>query len=328
MPSDDKASFDDVTLRVAGLAPTTDHEKLTAQLGSDLMASAEVEVLATSQPTELAANTPAADGTTDPKEAGGKESADKSKNDKTKPAKSGLASSGKPAVGKQTGKGGTGLAGNGRGGVGDGTGGGRTGYGSYGLDGSYGTVGRGIARGGHNIGVGHSTYSGYRPGDTVIHTGTDTDVVHGDTTHTGTVGTGVVGTGTVRTGTIDTTNGTTVVAPGTVVGDRAEVIDVKPDVSLAVQEVRLLELQPVGITRSSFASSFKITVTDTGDYRIIDVKGNPLNDWTRIDGGATVTLNVLAIPRTVNDEYELYVERKIGLSVKRFQMPFKLRADK
>ena len=43
---------------------------------------------------------------------------------------------------------------------------------------------------------------------------------------------------------------------------------------------------------------------------------------------ATARLNCIAVPRTVNDEYELFVERKIGDVSKRYQFPFKLRADK
>ena len=70
---------------------------------------------------------------------------------------------------------------------------------------------------------------------------------------------------------------------------RSNALDVKPDVNLAVQEVKLVSLRVSGITRNSFGSAFEIMVTDTGDYRLIDAKGNPLSDWVRIHGGDTVT---------------------------------------
>jgi hypothetical protein len=304
-PSPDKASFDIVTLRVAGLAPTKEREKLTAQLGTDLTASADVEVSPGTLLTDLAAMPPetaivgndpiAREGTSAGKTVVHEESG------------------GTVIGGKKIGTTGSGVLGNevvGHGGVGNGavtTGNGAV---TTGTGNGIITAGNGIVTAGNGV---------VTTGNRVITSGSR--VV---TTGNGVVVSGPVGTDVVVGGT-----GVTAVGPGVVVAAPGEVVGERPAVvSLAVQEVKLLGLRVQNLALGSFQSALEIAVSDKGSYRVVDAKGEPLCDWVNLGANATATLNCLAVPRTITDEYELFIERKIGDISKRYQFPFKIRADK
>lgn len=273
-PSPEIARFDDMALRVEGLAPTKEREKLTVHLGSDLSANAEVEVLPGALPSDLPIKPPAtaiADSSKPHKDNKDKDNENKS-------------STGKVASNKGsnsgTDKGGGGGIGNGAGTAGPG-----------GKD-TTGTGAGGIGKG------------GIAP-------------------------VGRVGVGTTGPGVGAGNNGGTGVGAGAAVGVPVDVVDVKtPEASLAVQEVKLLGLRISNLARNNFRPELVIAVSDAGYYRVVDSNGEALCDWVLLEANAKTTLKCLAVPRTINNEYDLYVERKIGDFTKRYQFPFKLRADK
>ncbi len=103
-----------------------------------------------------------------------------------------------------------------------------------------------------------------------------------------------------------------------VLGDRFE----------AVQDVKLVGVEFNDVSAKDFAAALRLAVRESGEYRISDAQGKPLSDWQKLDAGATALLPAGKIARVADDEYELFVERKIGGQTRRFQIPFRLKAEK
>jgi hypothetical protein len=99
----------------------------------------------------------------------------------------------------------------------------------------------------------------------------------------------------------------------------------RPDNSVdAVREVRVSDVRPKHLSAEGFHAELQLDLRLTGDYRLTDAAGKSLSDWQTVSGGTTATLTSVRLPRSADDEYELYVERKIGDQVRRFQVPFTL----
>ena len=82
------------------------------------------------------------------------------------------------------------------------------------------------------------------------------------------------------------------------------------------------------VSAKDFAAGLRVAVRERGEYRISDGRGKALSDWQKLDAGATALLPAGKISRAPDDEYELFVERKIGGQTRRFQIPFRLKAEK
>ena len=96
----------------------------------------------------------------------------------------------------------------------------------------------------------------------------------------------------------------------------------------AVQDVRLVGVEFTDVAVKDFAPTLRVAVREAGEYRISDGQGKALGEWQKLDAGSTAVLSAGKIARTPDDEYELFVERKIGTQTKRFQIPFRLKAEK
>jgi hypothetical protein len=95
-----------------------------------------------------------------------------------------------------------------------------------------------------------------------------------------------------------------------------------------VRDLKLLDVTSANVSASQFDAEMRVYLREPGEYRLTDESGNPLSDWTAFPADATPTMIAAGIPRNADDDYELYVERRIGDRVRKFQMPFKLEAER
>lgn len=91
-----------------------------------------------------------------------------------------------------------------------------------------------------------------------------------------------------------------------------------------VQEVRLVSFEPQNLTPMSFNASLTLELREEAEYRITNSDGEPLNDWQKLGPNAIASMATAKISRTPDNEYELFIERRIGDSVRRYQLPFTL----
>jgi hypothetical protein len=95
----------------------------------------------------------------------------------------------------------------------------------------------------------------------------------------------------------------------------------------AVQDVRLVNVDSINLTAADFNAQLVLLLRRQAEYRLSDQQGNSLSDWNMYGPDATVTIVSAKIARTADDEYEIYVDRKIDEIIKRFQITFKLEAE-
>lgn len=96
------------------------------------------------------------------------------------------------------------------------------------------------------------------------------------------------------------------------------------ETGILVQEVRLVSFSPENLTKTDFNASLTLELREAADYRVTNAAGDALNDWQPLGPSAVVSLSTSKIPRTTSDEYELFIERRIGDNIRRYQLPFRL----
>ena len=96
------------------------------------------------------------------------------------------------------------------------------------------------------------------------------------------------------------------------------------ETGVLVQEVRLISFSPENLTPTDFNASLTLELRESADYRVTNASGEALNDWQPLGPNAVVSLVTSKIPRTTGDEYELFIERRIGDNIRRYQLPFRL----
>lgn len=95
-----------------------------------------------------------------------------------------------------------------------------------------------------------------------------------------------------------------------------------------VRDFRLLDVLSTNVTPEAFDADLRMYLRQPGEYRLTDAAGTALSDWTVYPQNATPLISLSGVPRTADDDYEWYVERRIGESVRRFQVPFKLEPER
>ncbi len=95
-----------------------------------------------------------------------------------------------------------------------------------------------------------------------------------------------------------------------------------------VRDFRLLDVLSTNVTPDAFDADLRMYLRQPGEYRLTDASGTPLSDWSVYPQDATPLISLSGVPRTADDDYEWYVERRIGDSVRRFQVPFKLEPER
>jgi len=95
-----------------------------------------------------------------------------------------------------------------------------------------------------------------------------------------------------------------------------------------VRDFRLLDVLSTNVTPQAFDADLRMYLRLPGEYRLTDAAGSPLSEWAAYPQDATPLMSLSGIARNADDDYELYVERRIGDQIKRFQVPFKLEPER
>jgi hypothetical protein len=92
-----------------------------------------------------------------------------------------------------------------------------------------------------------------------------------------------------------------------------------------VQDVRLVDdPRSENVTASDFNAVLSLALRYAGDYRVTTAEGEPLTDWAELGPSPLSTITTGKINRNDTDKYEVFVERKIGDELDRFQIKFNL----
>lgn len=110
------------------------------------------------------------------------------------------------------------------------------------------------------------------------------------------------------------------------IGDRT--VDVSSDDALVVRDVRLLGVHISEITPKDFRAEFELDLAQKGQYRLVDDDHQSLSEWTELGPSSNARLTAQSMPRTGDDEYDPFVERKIDGKSRYFQLPFALKLQK
>lgn len=94
-----------------------------------------------------------------------------------------------------------------------------------------------------------------------------------------------------------------------------------------VQEVKLHRVAPENITKENFNASLDLDLREAAEYRVTNAQGDGLTDWQELGPTPLTTMTTAKIPRNASDRYELFIERKIGDNVDRYQLKFTLTPD-
>ena len=100
-------------------------------------------------------------------------------------------------------------------------------------------------------------------------------------------------------------------------------------VALPSVPVALRDWRPRNQTEQAFVAELHLAVSESAQYRVIDAAGAALSDWQTFGPGAATIVTNRPIPRSIDNEYELIVERKKpDSSVKQFRVPFALKSSR
>ncbi len=89
-------------------------------------------------------------------------------------------------------------------------------------------------------------------------------------------------------------------------------------------DFKLLDVESTNLTADSFNAQLRVYLRLAGDYRLTDVAGTPLSDWSVHPNDATPLVITPDLARNAADSYELWMERRIGDAIEKFQMKFGL----
>ncbi len=93
------------------------------------------------------------------------------------------------------------------------------------------------------------------------------------------------------------------------------------------QDVSLVDVQPRNLTPTDYNAEMQLQVLEEGEYRITDATGTALSDWQLIPSRSVAAISTSKIARTTGDDYELFIERRTGEAVRKFQLTFKLKLE-
>lgn len=92
----------------------------------------------------------------------------------------------------------------------------------------------------------------------------------------------------------------------------------------AVPDFKQIDVAAKNLSAERFDAELRLYLRQPGDYRLVDAAGTVLCDWASFPADATPLMVTTGIPRTAEDEYDLYVERRIDDKTRKFQVQFSL----
>jgi hypothetical protein len=94
----------------------------------------------------------------------------------------------------------------------------------------------------------------------------------------------------------------------------------------AVPDFKQIDVAARNVSAESFDAELRLYLRQPGDYRLVDAAGTVLCDWSPFPSDATPLMVATNIPRSVEDEYDLYIERRTDDRIRKFQVQFSLAA--
>ena len=94
----------------------------------------------------------------------------------------------------------------------------------------------------------------------------------------------------------------------------------------AVPDFKQIDVAAKNVSPQTFDAELRLYLRQAGDYRLTDAAGAVLSDWAPFPSDATPLMVATNIPRTAEDEYDLYVERRTDDRLRKFQVQFSLAA--
>ena len=92
----------------------------------------------------------------------------------------------------------------------------------------------------------------------------------------------------------------------------------------AVPDFKQIDVAAKNVSAQNFDAELRVYLRQPGDYRLTDAAGTVLCDWAPFTSDATPLFVATGIPRTADDEYDLYVERRVDDKIRKFQVQFSL----
>ncbi len=92
----------------------------------------------------------------------------------------------------------------------------------------------------------------------------------------------------------------------------------------AVPDFKQIDVAAKNVSAEKFDAELRLYLRQPGDYRLTDAAGTVLCDWAPFPSDATPLMVTTGIPRTAEDEYDLYVERRMDDKIRKFQVQFSL----
>ncbi len=86
------------------------------------------------------------------------------------------------------------------------------------------------------------------------------------------------------------------------------------------QDVRLLGVKTENVTPDDFTAALDLDLREAGEYRITTGDGESLTEWQELGPTPLTTMVTSKIPRNASDRYELFVERRLGDAIDRYQL--------
>ncbi len=121
------------------------------------------------------------------------------------------------------------------------------------------------------------------------------------------------------------------IGPGTVLQYRLpgddELHIVQLNEARGVSPVRLVEVRARNVSATEFSAELTLELREEGEYRLVDGQGKPLSERQHLGPLVTATMLTTSLPRSADREYDVWVERQIGETIKKFQITFKLETD-
>lgn len=96
----------------------------------------------------------------------------------------------------------------------------------------------------------------------------------------------------------------------------------------ALQPVKVVDVRPANLTANDFKAEVFVDLLSNGEYRVANGEGEPITEWKPIDRGPG-RLVTDSVERVGDDDhnYKMYIERKQGDRVERYEFQFRLKAD-
>jgi hypothetical protein len=96
-----------------------------------------------------------------------------------------------------------------------------------------------------------------------------------------------------------------------------------------VQEVKVVDVRPLNLSADDFNAEILVDLLQEGEYRVVNDKGEPMSAWKMLPAGPGSISTETKVTReeSLDHNYKLFVERKRGEAVRKYEFQFKLKPE-